>query len=398
MIAMEFTWLIGIQSSSAIILSILSGLLLFFRQIYKTPSREKKDPSIKKVNNNTIAVVIPARNEEEAIGETLSSLLKQNSVTEIIVVDDESTDKTAEVVRGIMDDDTRVRLLYAPNLPEDWVGKTHAIHWAAQHSKAEYILFTDADVTFHGSIISDLETVASQDKLDHVGGYFGMELNNAWEAILGPVLASVAFVSLGLSALKYGAGTGAFNMIRRDAYILIKGHYLIRNNLVDDVAFARLVRKCCLKSRFFDLSDSVKVRLFAGMRGYCNAVARSAIPFLGKSSILAILLLVICSFLVAPFVMAPFVIAASLWQIVFLGDSSTALMTGMVSIFVYLIGAIPFIMGGWLHNRSRYWGFFYPVGLLAMFGSVFFAAVRDMAGLDVEWRGRRYQSSHRKDA
>ena len=96
-----------------------------------------------------VSVIVPARNEEANIGDCLRSLVAQGTVEgraiEIIVADDGSEDRTAEIVREIAAANRCVKLISVPPLPEGWLGKTHALHAAVEHAQGEWLLFTDAD-------------------------------------------------------------------------------------------------------------------------------------------------------------------------------------------------------------------------------------------------------------
>src|SRR5579859_5397392 len=92
-----------------------------------------------------VSILVPARNEEACLQGCLESLATQNGVDfELLVIDDASTDRTAQIAGGF----PRVRLLSAPQLPAGWCGKQNALHAAAQFATGEWLLFTDAD-TIH---------------------------------------------------------------------------------------------------------------------------------------------------------------------------------------------------------------------------------------------------------
>ena len=95
----------------------------------------------------SLSVIIPARNEAKNLQRLLPSLLAvpYPGMYEVIVVDDGSTDTTAEVASNY-----QVRLIQLTDLPADWLGKPHACHQAVQAAKGEWVLFTDAD-TIHAS-------------------------------------------------------------------------------------------------------------------------------------------------------------------------------------------------------------------------------------------------------
>ena len=104
-------------------------------------------------NDLVVSVIVPARNEEACLARCLESLAAQAGIAfEVIVVDDASTDRTAEIARSFIavgvPGRTRVTVISAPPLPENWTGKNNAMCAGARVAEGEWLLFTDAD-TFH---------------------------------------------------------------------------------------------------------------------------------------------------------------------------------------------------------------------------------------------------------
>src|SRR5271165_3194472 len=93
----------------------------------------------------SISVIVPARNEEAVIAACVESLIQQQQIAEIVVVNDQSTDKTAEIVRDLAAKDSRVKTLEVVELPTGWVGKNYAVWLGARAAKGDWLLFTDAD-------------------------------------------------------------------------------------------------------------------------------------------------------------------------------------------------------------------------------------------------------------
>src|SRR5690349_20020422 len=92
-----------------------------------------------------ISAIVPARNEQEVIARCVSALANQAEIAEIFVVDDESTDKTAVTVKGLMPAIPQLRLLQTQEVPAGWVGKNHAVGIGAEQTTQQWLLFTDAD-------------------------------------------------------------------------------------------------------------------------------------------------------------------------------------------------------------------------------------------------------------
>ena len=338
-----------------------------------------------------VSVVIAARNEEDAIKACLYSVLDQQRVIEVIVVDDHSSDGTSTVVQGVAARDKRVKLVPAPELPLGWVGKNHALDVGSRLCCGEYILFTDADVLLQGNVVSSTLSYMRSHDLDHVSGMFRLKCGTVAEQICCPVLAAIALMALLVAARKSGAGTGAFNMLRRSTYESLGRHSRIHNCVVDDVSLARLVKERGHASTFLDLSQHVSVRLFRGFKGYWAAVGRSAIPFLTNSPGVAVILALLTLPAAATLAIAP--LAGTALGVLAIWGAGTGV--GGIALFectVYLLGALPFWVSRRCHDGAWYWTALYPVPLMLMIVSVFSAACRTLRGKPVIWRGRQYVS------
>ena len=93
----------------------------------------------------TITAIIPARNEEAVIAACVESLARQREISEILVVNDQSSDRTASIVEGLMEKIPKLRLLETGKLPDGWVGKNYALWVGVQQARGSWLLFTDAD-------------------------------------------------------------------------------------------------------------------------------------------------------------------------------------------------------------------------------------------------------------
>src|SRR5712692_5406064 len=113
-------------------------------------SNDAHNPSISAtlvapVTPGSVTAIVPARNEEAAIAACVASLARQPEIAEILVVNDQSTDATASIVRSLMEKIPNLRLLDSGELPDGWVGKNHALWVGVQQAKSAWLLFTDAD-------------------------------------------------------------------------------------------------------------------------------------------------------------------------------------------------------------------------------------------------------------
>lgn len=380
-----------IISMVIVFVSIIFTLVFCYLKLYFSADRALNDLShiSSEASAKDITVVIPARNEEYHIESCLDSILKQELISRIIVIDDHSSDGTANAVRNIAQQDDRIMLVQAPDLPEGWLGKNHALQTGSLYCDSKYILFTDADVHFKGNVIYAVHEYMEEKRLDHVGGMFGLECKTLAEKICCPVLAVIALTALSLSAKRHGSSTGAFNMLRTSVYEDIGRHSKIRNHIVDDISLARLIKKNGYSSAFLDLSSSVTVRLFKGIKGYFQAVKRSSIPFLNNSIGLAVVLGLIGLFICLALAI---VLMAGIWFFIFsiLENDPEKGFTGLFMILVYFCSAVPFLIYKSCNEAKRFWGSLYIFPLLSMIISVFVSAYMIFFRKPITWCGREY--------
>ena len=238
-----------------------------------------------------VSVIAPARNEEACLGLCLESLVAQTGINfEIIVVDDASTDRTAEIARsfskahvgadalvrprpaGSSPDDEftpDVTLIAAPPLPERWTGKNNAMSAGAKiaHAKAKWLLFTDAD-TFHkpGSLARAVAE-AEQHGAALLSYSPEQEVRGFWEKAVMPVIfaelaATYPPKKVNDPASPIAAANGQYLLISREAYDAAGGHTKIASDLLEDVALARLVKSSGRKIFFRYGGDAVRTRMY----------------------------------------------------------------------------------------------------------------------------------------
>ena len=130
-----------------------------------------------------VSVLIPARNEEQSIAACVRSVLASRDVElEVIVLDDHSEDRTAEIVRGI--DDARVWVESAPPLPPGWNGKQHACFVLSKLARFPLLAFLDADVRLTPDALSRLAVFLQDSGAGLVSGFPRQETETFLERLL----------------------------------------------------------------------------------------------------------------------------------------------------------------------------------------------------------------------
>ena len=214
-----------------------------------------------------ISAIIPARNEEEVIASCVESLAQQPEIAEILVVNDQSTDKTPEIVRALMAKIPHLRLLETHEVPPGWVGKNNAVWLAAQQAKSPWLLFTDADAVHEPGAAARALQIAQETGAALVS-FSPEQITEKWyeRALIPFVYCRLAlrfsYESVNDPASNSAAANGQFLMIRRDAYDAIGGHASVAGEVLEDVAIAKRLKAAGSRLWFGPGQGIVRVRMY----------------------------------------------------------------------------------------------------------------------------------------
>jgi glycosyltransferase involved in cell wall biosynthesis len=211
-----------------------------------------------------VSVVIPARNEEASLGTCLQSLIAQTGVDfEIIVVDDNSTDRTREIAASF----PKVKVIEAAPLPSGWTGKNNAVATGARAARTNWFLFTDADtVHLRGSLARALWE-AQQYGADLLSYSPEQIAVTFWEmAVLPVVFAELARqyppAKVSDPNSPEAAANGQYILVKREAYEAVGGHAAVASDILEDVALARAIKASGRKIIFRYAADAVRTRMY----------------------------------------------------------------------------------------------------------------------------------------
>ena len=233
-----------------------------------------------------IIAIVPARNEEQAIETAVRSLAAQPEIAEIRVVNDGSTDATAEILARLAAEFPQLRVIDAGPLPSGWVGKNHAAWLGAQDATTDWLLFTDADVRHlpgsAGRALAQAESVGAA----LVSFSPQQRMETTWERAMIP------FVFLRLAAhFSYdrvndplaadAAANGQFLLIRRDAYQNIGGHRGVAGEVLEDVALARRAKAAGLRLHFASGVEIAETRMYTSFRAMWQGWTKNLYPLMG---------------------------------------------------------------------------------------------------------------------
>jgi glycosyltransferase involved in cell wall biosynthesis len=224
------------------------------------------DPS----TSHKLSVIVPARNEEDCLGDCLRSLVSQSEDVgqlgrdwEILVVDDHSADQTHAIGTSFSD----VTVMQAPSLPKGWTGKANAVWAGAQAARGEWLLFTDADTVHEPGHLSVAIVEAGRHNVAMLSYSPRQVITGFWQRALMPLVFSELAVTyppakVSDSESHLAAANGQFLLIRRDAYFRIGGHEAVKDAVLEDVELANIVKRRKLGLRFRYAPEAVSTRMY----------------------------------------------------------------------------------------------------------------------------------------
>jgi chlorobactene glucosyltransferase len=383
------------------ILLIWIGYFILAMRNYLQLPRLTDTPSLSSQSLPFVSVVVPTRNEAYRIEKCIRSLKAQTyPQLEILIVDD-STDNTLEVIRSIIGTDPRFNIIKQEQLPDGWVGKPFALQQGSKLAKGEYLLFIDAD-TFHDPM---LITRSIDYALEHDTDLLSLVPNNTlesfWEKLIQPI--PLTFISAGMPLAKVnkpdskiGIAFGPFMLIKHTVFDKIGGYESIKGRIADDVEMGKLVKDSGYKvglingqtmmhvrmyENFHEIWEGWSKNLFLGpvqKRGINSKVQRLLVVLLGIVGIFGLMVFPLCMTIIAMLLMV--MTHALIWQEIF-----------FVALIVWFAGVI---LQAVIQKAYRYGNPAYALlnflSSLIIIGIFVNSAVKSMSKKGVTWKGRTY--------
>jgi len=357
----------------------------------------------------SVCVVIPAHNEELVIRDLVESLRAQDYPGEVafVLALDRCTDDTERIVEEAAAGDDRFRIVRIAECPEGWAGKTNAAHTAVRESErarnADVLIFSDADTLWDPGCVRACVALLRQRNLDLLSLLSTLRFEGAWETRSQAVASAelvrrFPLVRVNRDSHSSALANGQFLCFERDMYERIGGHEGVRDELLEDLAFARQVRRAkdpqgrwgvliadgMLRCRMYPSGPAFRT---GWKRIFTEAYGRS--PRRLRRAATRLLLAWLLAPLLALATLAAGVIAITAATG---APALVALITGAAALTTWIAAIINICAFQSAPLRSALW---WPVGAIEIAGVLRAAAADLENGVPIRWAGKEYRLTPR---
>ncbi len=365
------------------LVSFMLNLILNLRSL-KTPRNDSKIPEPAPL----VSILIPARDETANIAACLESLRKQDYPNfEISVLDDDSSDDTANIVERIASVDNRIQLLRGEPLPKGWAGKPFACHQLAKSARGSWLLFVDADTTHAPHMLRSVLALALQLRPSLLSGFPRQLATSLPQKIAIPVLYFVILSWLPLWWLqrskkpKPSLAIGQLLLFPREEYWRIGGHEAVKARIIEDVWLGVEVNRHGGRQIAVNLSPVVSCHMYRSIGAMWEGFIKwiYSVATLSPAALVGMLIAGYAFFL-APFYW--------LWNDLFV----VATPTGWGPILIFQVAMI--LVMRWLvdnyFKEPVVSTFLHPIGFSFLILIGVYAGLRRAVGTGIRWKERQY--------
>lgn len=336
-----------------------------------------------------VSVLIPARNEARNIRACLESLVAQDYPNlEILVLDDDSSDETAAIVRGIAANHSRVRLLTGRPLPPDWHGKAWACYQLGEEAQGEWLLFADADTRHQPNAVSSAVALANARGFDLLSLLPDMGLKTFGLRIL---MGIIPFVFVGCvphwlfteaRSPHMVAALGPFMLFRKKVYRAFGGYEAVRRDIVDDVFIARWVKRVGGRVGLAEGAAVLRVEFYQSFAEAWHGLAKSAFAAFDYSLLGVVLVVGI----LGAVLLGPYVTVYEALRLGWLDWPHLWLPLGQIALVCVAMGLI--------HERffvPKRYGLLLALTVVVAILMAMDSVAHSLFGPGTVWKGRAYQ-------
>lgn len=350
-----------------------------FSQFRKLPTEQDSQ-----ADQPRISVLIPARNEANAIGKSLDSLVAQSYLPlEILVLDDHSEDGTGEIVSKYAVTHSNVRLVASQPLPQGWNGKQFACWQLAEQASGDYLLFLDADVRLKPDAVSRIWCGYRDNSVNLYSGFPAQETLSFAEQMLIPL---IYLLLLGYLPLKrsridqrasMAAGCGQLFFTDRESYMAVEGHSAIRASRHDGLKLPRAYRAAGHRTDLFDASDIAVCRMYHNASEVTNGLLKNATEGIANKHLIVVFTVLLLGGFVLPLMMF---LHSLYWR----WSALPTILLGVATV----VSLMPRFLIAVRWEKNLLAAVLNPLAVLWFVALQWLAFVSGLRGKSVAWRGR----------
>lgn len=335
-----------------------------------------------------ISICVPARNEERGVEACLTSMLGQDYPSfEVIVVDDNSTDATPDILQKLGEKHSNLTVIKGEPLPSDWHGKPFALYQAQKIAKGEFILFADADPVFHPDTLKTAMHIMQDRNLDFYSLLPGSVFSSFWEKAVQPVFfgfigSMTPFRKVNSPEFPEAMGVGAFTMIEKKLYDRIGGHESLKQEILDDIGLARVAKSFGARLLIADGQKLISIRMYHSLEEIRIGWRKNMFIAMRKSIPRAFYYI----FIVIALNVTPYFLFVASW---INGEGLVSLSISAINLFTLL--SMNFVFCKELRLSALYLLVF-PLGALVFVWVMISSMSQILFKGTTEWRGRNYAS------
>ncbi len=371
----------------------LFSFLLFLKQHETAPQLGRHTYGSPPEPAPLVSVIIPARNEEDGIGDCLRAVLAQDYPNfEVILIDDKSTDRTGEIARDFEESDPRLRCIQGKELPPGWMGKNHALFQGVREAKGEFLLFVDADSRLGPECLTQTMSRALEEGSDLLTIVPTLICGGFWEKVVHPILVQMIFVWAPSEKIndpdsEVASGNGPYMLFRRSAYEKIGGHEAVKDNIVEDLELARNIKRSGLRLTYVNAPELMSLRMYTCFSEIWEGWSKNFYLSLGGKVWLTVLAsLGIFIYFIVPWLAMPAALAVLIfggWDPAWLAILSLAFAQCLVAM------ALRRVMFR-LYSIDASYPYLQPLGSAVLIGILVNSTIRTQYRKGVSWKGRTY--------
>lgn len=253
-----------------------------------------------------VSICIPARNEASVIERCVTSALKQNYPNfEVLVLDDQSTDGTGEILAKLSGIINNLIHINGKEKPNEWLGKPWACHQLSEAASGEILVFIDADVWLDEDAIP--KAVKELSDVDAITVWPEQTVESFWEKQVIPMIYFALYTLLPARYVeqipkwlpsflrkrfvpKFAAACGQFIAFNKNAYTKINGHESVKDQIIEDVELAKIIKCNGLTIKMLHGVGSVYCRMYSSDSELWNGLRKNFFVGFGKNTVLFVLM------------------------------------------------------------------------------------------------------------